>query len=365
MRLLSLLLLCLPFRLLAGLLPDQLPQGIEKRLLIAHPTQSTIRVMHTLQTQGLLDLSHIELVGIYHIHEAYDYNQSRQMLDTLSSLHMQLVALKDTLTPSGLFEDNACSDEFEELFQKSAGAFFFGGPDIPPAIYGEEAHPRTVITDPFRHYFEASFLFHLLGGRQDSHYQPLLSRKPDFLINGFCLGMQTMNVATGGTLIQDIPSELYGSDETAGLSHLSLEEIHRNDYAQLKNQCHDVQGSHFHSIRIGKKMMANRLGCYKTDQPFVNSYHHQAVEKLGKGFKVGAYSQDKKVIEALYHKKYPHVFAVQFHPERSEFYHPTNSIKFEPDGESRLLPDWIDAHSMTFHVNYWKNMNRIIHSLEN
>lgn len=363
MRYLLLLLTIIPTYLSAQLLSEELPQGIQKRLLLAHPTTSTITVIHTLQNEGLLNLDGIELIGVYQVHETYDYSQSQTLLDSLSTLNMQLIPIKDTLMVSSLFETNACSAAFEELFAKSAGIFFFGGPDIPPVVYGETPHPRTVVTDPFRHYFEASFLFHLLGGRQNPKHTAFLKVKPDYFIHGFCLGMQTMNVATGGTLIQDIPSEVYHSDETVGLSHLPTEQIHRNYYAQLKDQCYDVQGSHFHTIRFKGKKLADKVGAPAAIQPQVNSYHHQAVEKTGKGFKVGAWSQDKKVIEAIYHKKYPHVFAVQFHPERSELYHPTRNYSFKPGGEQKHLSEWIDKESMDFHGEYWSAINGIIREL--
>jgi len=363
MRTVFLFLSFLPAFLSAQLLPDELPQGVQKRLLLAHPTQSTITVMHTLQQEGLLNLEAIELIGVYHVDESYDYSKSQVLLDSLTVLNMQLIPLKDTLMADNLYAANACSDAFEELFTKSTGAFFFGGPDIPPVLYGEEPHPRTKITDPFRHYFEASFLFHLLGGRQNPKHTAYLNEKPGYFVHGFCLGMQTMNVATGGTMIQDIPSEVYHSDETAGLSHLPAEQIHCNYYAQLKDQCYDVQGSHFHTIRFKGKKFSQKVGATSTVEPQVNSYHHQAVENLGKGFKVGATSQDKKVIEAIWHKKYPNVFAVQFHPERSELYHPTREYSFEPQGEQKHLSEWIDIESMDFHRGYWAAVNGIIMEL--
>ncbi|MBI9063739.1 MAG: gamma-glutamyl-gamma-aminobutyrate hydrolase family protein [Marinilabiliaceae bacterium] len=363
MRTVFLLLSFLPAMLSAQLLSDELPQGVTKRLLLAHPTKSTITVIHTLQQEGLLNLEAIELIGVYHVHETYDYSKSQLLLDSLTTLNMQLIPLNDTLMVSNLYTANACSDAFEELFTKSAGAFFFGGPDIPPVLYGEQPHPRTKVTDPFRHYFEASFLFHLLGGRQNTKHTAYLKKKPDYFVHGFCLGMQTMNVATGGTMIQDIPSEVYHSDETAGLGHLPKEQIHRNYYAQLKDQCCDVQGSHFHSIRFKGKKLAKKVGATRTLQPQVNSYHHQAVKKTGKGFKVGATSQDKKVVEAIWHKKYANVFAVQFHPERSELYLPTREYSFEPQGEQKQLSEWMDKESMDFHRGYWVAVNGIIRGL--
>lgn len=67
---------------------------------------------------------------------------------------------------------------------------FFCGPDIPPAIYGEEQNPLTKVYDPYHHYFEASFIFHLLGGSQNRNYVALLNQKPNYLVHGICLGMK-------------------------------------------------------------------------------------------------------------------------------------------------------------------------------
>ncbi len=66
----------------------------------------------------------------------------------------------------------------------------------------------TRLTDPYRHYFEASFLFHLLGGSQNIDYTPFLEVNKEYTVYAICLGIQTMNIAAGGTMTQDIPSEL-------------------------------------------------------------------------------------------------------------------------------------------------------------
>jgi len=353
-----LLLLILPVTLLQAQFLKPLPDHLNKRILIAHPTASNIDILSTLSIQGLLDLNQVQLVGLYHCKEKYDYAKSQAMLDTLSSLNMYLVELKDSLQADKLYQENEVSDEFEELFANSDAIFFFGGPDIPAELYKEEQSPLTKVYDPYRHYFEASFLFHLLGGYQDKAYKALLKEKPNYLIHGICLGMQSMNIATGGSLIQDIPSEIYQSTETEGLSHLEMNEIHRNYYRQMPaNEDLELTGFHFHQINFKGSFFWKLTGIKKKASPLVNSYHHQAIEKLGKGFKVSALSTDGRIIEAIYHKKYRNVFGIQFHPERSGFYKPKNKVQFTPQGEAKFFPEWIDNKSMDFHKAYWKAIN--------
>ncbi|MCD6355005.1 MAG: gamma-glutamyl-gamma-aminobutyrate hydrolase family protein [Prolixibacteraceae bacterium] len=109
----------------------------------------------------------------------------------------------------------------------SYNVFFIGVPDIPPGVYGEE-NAHSVVTDPGRHYFEATFLFHLLGSYRNEAYKAWLTEKPNCLVTGFCLGMQTMNVATGGTLIQDIPAELFGAKTPEAILKIGRANLHRN-----------------------------------------------------------------------------------------------------------------------------------------
>lgn len=360
MQYITIFLLFLGITISAQIPNDTITNSIDKRLLIMHPTQSTIDVILTLHEKELLDLSSTEVLGVYHKDEKYDYAQSQLVLDTLSCINMKLYAVVDTLYEDSLYCQNASSDTFTKLFTESDGAIFFGGPDIPPAIYNEEAHRRTIVTDPYRHYFEASFLYHLLGGYQNNEYNPLITQKPDYLINGICLGMQTMNIATGGTLIQDIPDEIYNSNEEKGLKHLDENEIHRNYYRHthphLKRK---LSGSYFHSISFVDFFFPDFLDITTATTPLVNSYHHQAVEKLGKGFKVSATSEDKKIIEAMFHVHYPNVFAVQFHPERVGLYKNDSKYQFAPKGEQKFLHEWIDEESMDFHIKYWQAINNI------
>ncbi len=345
-------------------LPPPINHQQEKRLLLAHPTTSTIEVIATLSQKGLLNLASVELLGIYHKDEAYDYSQTQQMLDTLSQLPIQLYELTDTLLVDSLFCKNACSQTFKQLFEDSDGIIFFGGPDIPPAIYQEEIHPRTVITDPYRHYFETSFIYHLLGGYQNNDYLPLLEHNPNYLIFGICLGMQSMNVATGGTLIQDIPSEVYNSDECKGLAHLQTNAIHRNFFVHMPAHTKEqLAGSHFHQIAFKDYFFPNLVNLDGEISPWVNSYHHQAIKKLGKGFIIGASSMDGKIPEAIFHAHYPNVFGVQFHPERSQFFLNTLTYKFQPHSTAKYLWEHLDEESRLFHTRFWQAFNTILSTL--
>ncbi|MCG8580877.1 MAG: gamma-glutamyl-gamma-aminobutyrate hydrolase family protein [Bacteroidales bacterium] len=363
MKIQILLLLLCSFNLSAQLL-SPLPKQANKRILLAHPTTSTVEVIEALHQNELIDISTTELIGIYHKDEVYDYSKSQAMLDTLVHLNFSLLELRDTLFADSLFCRNAASETFNQLFNESEGIIFFGGPDIPPGIYGEDVHPATKVTDPYRHYFEASFIYHLLGSYQNNEYVPLLKDNPNYLVFGICLGMQTMNIATGGTLIQDIPTEIFDSEETKGLAHLNSEEVHRNFYRKMKEHKNKgLAGSHFHRI-IFKDYFFPSLT--KTDpelKPLINSYHHQAVDKIGKGFMVGATSSDEKVIEAMFHAHYPNVFGVQFHPERSQFFLKTRKYQFEPLTEGKYLDQYLDEESMAFHVRFWEAIDSIIQEL--
>jgi putative glutamine amidotransferase len=135
------------------------------------------------------------------------------------------------------------------MFDHSSGIFFFGGPDIQPAMYGEP-NTLSVVTDPKRHNFEATFLFHLLGRIPERTFYSISGiGYPDYLVTGFCLGLQTMNVATGGTLIQDIPAELYGATTPEATLETGNENLHRNYWQEITDDP-QLMGINFHSVRF-------------------------------------------------------------------------------------------------------------------
>ena len=161
-----------------------------------------------------------------------------------------------------------CAGDFAEICD---GLVLTGGVDIEPALYGEETLDDTVKCDPARTGYE----FEILRAFADKG-------KPIF---GICRGIQTLNVAFGGTLYQDLPAQ-------KGLNHFG---------AALWHPVEAKPGSILHRL-FGGRFIAN-------------SFHHQAIKDLAGGFTVTAECADDGVIEAFEHKELP-VFAVQFHPER-------------------------------------------------
>lgn len=151
------------------------------------------------------------------------------------------------------------------------GLVLIGGADIPPSAYGEQPHETVEPLPRQRYDFERKLIARWL-----SSGKPLL---------GICLGMQFTNVVAGGTMIQDIPSEIGTT-----INHRSY---------------HPVQ------IEPGS-LLAELLGAREAR---VLSYHHQAVDDLGENLKVIARSEDG-VVEALERTDGPFGLFVQWHPEQ-------------------------------------------------
>lgn len=151
------------------------------------------------------------------------------------------------------------------------GLLLCGGEDLAPILYGQE-NRGSQPPDPARDEAE----LHLIAAF-------LTAGKP---ILGICRGMQAINVAFGGTLIQDLPEEV----------------------APAHAYC---SGDSIHPIRTLEGSLLARL--YAPEMT-VNSSHHQAVDRLGEGFQATAWAA-QDVVEAMEHRSHP-IFAVQFHPER-------------------------------------------------
>ena len=324
-------------------------------LILFHPTVDNLKVIQQLTDQKILDLTGIHMLGVYHGKEKYDYDRTREFLSGNPGLAFSIRSCEGELSVDKLFGKNECSATFQQLFRHSLGALFMGGPDLPPEMYNEPVHLLTVVTDPFRHFLEASYLFHLLGGSQDPDWIPLMEGNKNYLISGICLGMQTMNVSTGGTLVQDIPTEIYHCWMVEQVLNLPPENQHRNYADKLNVGCEQPTSYHFHPILLeDNTFITSNPGIGSGLNPLVLSSHHQSVEKLGKGWRVAATSMDGKIVEAIEHLDYPNVFGVQFHPEKPGLY--DSSIQHFQDCNNQVSFHETIAHtsSYEFHLAYWE-----------
>ena len=146
--------------------------------------------------------------------------------------------------------------------------------DINPKYYGEQAIHQTNISNFYNKEDELDFLL------IQSFYK---ANKP---ILGVCAGIQAINVCFGGSLYQYIPN------------HTSQSSIN------------------MHNIKLEKNSFLEK--CYGTDSMKVNSFHHQAINRVADNFKVTAISDDG-IIEAI---EFNNIVGVQWHPEKM------NDIKF-------------------------------------
>jgi len=158
------------------------------------------------------------------------------------------------------------------------GLLLSGGGDVEPQRYGEEPHPTLNRTSAARDEFEIA-----LAREAWARRLPVLA---------ICRGLQVVNVAFGGTLIQDIPSELGSIDHTV--------------------IGHAVYDGHQPVTVESNSLIAKATG--STDL-MVNSIHHQAVKDLAPGFRAVAWADDG-IVEGIEHEdeSWP-LLAVQWHPE--------------------------------------------------
>jgi putative glutamine amidotransferase len=334
-------------------------------LVITHPTRYNLENLAYLLKEEILPLNtSVHLKLLYHSKENYDYAESALFLkENPLPLTQEIIVLDCELKPEQLFAENECSNAFRQVFEGSDAIIFFGGPDLVPAIYGEETHLLTVVTDPYRHYWEASMLFHLLGGSQDSNFPALLSKKPEYAILGICLGMQTMNVATGGTMVQDIPSEIYQATTVEEILGLPPSIQHRNYFTNLYPGL-NLDWASFHPI-VPESTAAGLLFIPAAAQhPVVLSSHHQAVERLGKDLLVLARSEDGQVIEMIGHQRYPHVLGVQFHPEVPALYNPAERFRVSPEeSDGWAFGERYPGMHLKFHRDLWRTFSSWIQGI--
>ncbi len=332
------------------------PEHKDIRLVVFHPTPNRIKDVIALRAEKLIDIPDLMVIGVYHKKEDIDIAASKALAQGRDRDWIRFHEVRTEIPPGDVFKPNALSAEVERIFRLSDGMIFTGGPDIPPSMYGNKTSLLSVIEDPARHVLELAALFQLLGGSQDEGFKPLLASRPGYPILAICLGAQSLNVAAGGTLVQDIWNDVYGKSNVEDILTLGLPNWHNNPY----NKLYPRSGLAVNTLQpialAASGKFVREMGFAAGARPHVLSSHHQAMGKLGKDLTVEATSLDGKVVEALAHAKFPNVLAVQFHPESMNLWDAALPYKLSPDEANP--PFWrgfIESHppSMEFHKKLW------------
>ena len=326
------------------------------KLAVCHPSKGSIMALETLRSEGLLDIEKLHVTGIYHAAEKRIYSQALSYVEENDLKWITFLELDEAIPVEDLFRENNLSDNFRKIFESHDGLIFFGGADIPPYVFGRETNLLTGISTPVRSLYESSFVFHLIGGTQDPSFQGFLEEDPNYPVLGICLGSQTLNVGAGGTLVQDIWSEVYGQKTYEGVTRMPRETWHTNPYSRIFPELR-LMGYNLHPIRLEKEgKFVVEMGFSPDDAPFIMSAHHQAAEEIGKDLRVIAVSPDGKVIEAMDHLRFPNVLGVQFHPEFPMLYDGERTFRITPGDEKETsAPEILAGNppSRLFHEKIW------------
>lgn len=213
-----------------------------------------------------------------------------------SKLHEYLYSLPEPYVASviragGLPVLVPAVEDITGVLNRLDGIIFSGGADIQPSLYdGNHDHPKLLSPDVQR----------------DSNEIPLMNaalKRPDLPILAICRGMQVLNVAMGGTLLEHLPD------------HIDAD-IHRNDEGLWTK----------HDVTISRGSLLSDI--VRTPKVHTTSGHHQALGKIAAELSVVARAADKTV-EAVEHISHPWCVAVQWHPERTSETDPTQQAIFD------------------------------------
>ncbi len=292
-------------------------------LIIVHPDRGALHSFLELLDRDIITIPDLQIMALYYAKADYDLARIKEYIDRRSDVRIEMRVLTGELHEHNLFQTNDLSKAFAEVFNQSDGVLF-------------------------------------LGGHQNENLVPFLTAKPDYVINGFCLGMQSMNVASGGTMYQDIPTEIYGLNYVEDVLALSRDQQHRNYWRNFGRRG-NLSWANLHRLRfMHNSLFTRQMDLDTSDHPRVCSSHHQAVNRLGKGFQVAATSLDGKVVEAITHARFSNVYGVQFHPEPNSLYDPHgHGYRFSLEDTSCYnYYDFLKRdRSYQFHRQYWNYFN--------
>jgi gamma-glutamyl-gamma-aminobutyrate hydrolase PuuD len=180
------------------------------------------------------------------------------------------------------------------------GLVLQGGSDVSPLSYGEEPLSQQWAGDRLRDVYEIELVHEFVEAGK-----PVL---------GICRGAQLINVAFGGTLYQDVATQV----------------------ADAREHVTDEYEKHRHDIRFepGSRLASLYRG---VERPRVTSIHHQSVKALGRGLRVEAWSEPDGIVEALRGSGKGYVLGVQWHPE---FHYPGQGDSLD---SAPLLEEFLEA----------------------
>jgi putative glutamine amidotransferase len=188
--------------------------------------------------------------------------------------------------------DEHLLDDPGEALDLLDGLMLAGGADIDPSSYGEQPHPQTLDTVPERDRFEIALV------------RAAIER--DLPVLGICRGMQLINVAYGGTLLQHLP-ERFGHHE-----HLRVP-------GTFDGADHDVE-------LVDGSLAANAA---RETHHATKSHHHQGVDRLGEGLRISGSSAMDGLPEAIEMPSRRFVLGVQWHPEADRTSHVVRALVAE------------------------------------
>ncbi len=164
-----------------------------------------------------------------------------------------------------------------DLLGRADGLLITGGEDVSPDLFGQDPHPQLGGVAPWRDTLDRIAVAYAL-------------ERPELPVLGICRGIQSLAVFAGGTLIQDVPSQVPGA-------------------IQHSQKAPGHHGSH--AVRVeARSLLADLVG----ELAMTNSFHHQAVAEVPPGFRASAWTSDG-VIEAIARDGARFCLGVQFHPE--------------------------------------------------